>query len=117
MAVPGVVHQEIKARRSELGESVFLAFDKGAERCDVAGVQLYGDGFRSCVFRRGNDRLRVRSMRVIGEDRVDAASCKALNCATANSTTATGHNRNFLWGNCIRSCQNFSLHSGHTLTV
>ena len=40
MAVTGIVDQEIKARRSDLSESVFHIFDEGTERCDVAGVQL-----------------------------------------------------------------------------
>jgi hypothetical protein len=41
-------------------------------------------------------------MRVIREDRVDAALREALNRTAANTTTATGDNRNLLWGNCIR---------------
>src|ERR1700678_4165215 len=109
-----VVHQEVKARGSEVGERVVHALDESIERRDVAGLQLQSNGLRSRVFHRGNDRLRVRAMRVIREDRVDATLREALNRTAANTTTATGDNRNLLWGNCIRFHRHFALHSGLT---
>src|SRR6202453_3284460 len=112
MIISGVIDQEVKARGSEVRKSIFHALDKCIKRRDVAGVQLQGDGFGSCVIDRANHRFRVRAMSVIRENRVDAALREALNRTAADTTTATGDNRNLLWGNCICFHDHCALHSG-----
>src|SRR6202453_4804033 len=112
MIISGVIDQEVKARGSEVRESIFHAFDKCIKRRDVAGVQLQGDGFGSCVIYRANNRFRVRAMSVKREDRIDAPLREALNRTAADTTTATGDNRNLLWGNCICFHHHCVLHSG-----
>jgi hypothetical protein len=87
--VARVIDQKVETRRAEFGEGVFHAADKGVERRDVACIELQRDGLRIHRFR--DDCLRVRSVGVIGENRVDSPPREALDDIAADAATSAGY--------------------------